>query len=49
MLAEDWSPATGFSPCRQARDILKAVRRKAEIGDLAEAREYARRRIYEDR
>jgi hypothetical protein len=42
LAARNWSPATGFSPCRQVRDVLKLMRRKGEIGEVEEARERAR-------
>ena len=38
-----WSPATGLSQCGVARDLLKQIRRKAEIGEVETYREQARR------
>jgi hypothetical protein len=37
-----WSPATGFSPCGEARDRLKSVLRSATLGELEAARERSR-------
>ncbi|MEP6504298.1 MAG: hypothetical protein ABJD97_13265 [Betaproteobacteria bacterium] len=42
LAARDWSPATGFSECQQARDVLKILLRKGQVGEVEEARERAR-------
>jgi len=43
MFSAHWSPATGLSKCGVARDLLKEIRRKAEIGEVETYREQARR------
>ena len=41
-LSKHWSPATGMSECQVLRDGLKTVKRSAQIGELAAARERVR-------
>jgi hypothetical protein len=41
-LGRHWSPATGLSECQVLRDGLKTVKRSAQIGELAAARERVR-------
>ena len=38
-----WSPATGFSECREMRDTLKRVLRSAQVGEVEAMREQARK------
>lgn len=38
-----WSPATGFSECRDMRDSLKKLLRVAEVGEVEALREQARK------
>ncbi len=41
--AARWSPATGFSECREMRDSLNRLLRSAQVGEVEEMRERARR------
>jgi hypothetical protein len=38
-----WSPATGFSECREMRDSLKRLLRSAQVGEVEAMREQARK------
>ena len=38
-----WSPATGFSECREMRESLKKLLRRAQVGDVEAMREQARK------
>ena len=38
-----WSPATGFSECREMRDSLKKLLRRAQVGEVEALREHARK------
>ena len=38
-----WSPATGFSECREMRDTMKQLLRKAQVGEVEAMREQARK------
>ncbi len=38
-MSRTWSPGTGLSDCGMVRDGLKAMRRNAQVGELAAARE----------
>jgi hypothetical protein len=42
IVAARWSPATGFSKCRDMREDLKRLRRAAEIGEVEAMHERAR-------
>lgn len=43
LFAAHWSPSTGASKCGIARDLVKEIRRKAEIGEVETYREESRR------
>ncbi len=37
-----WTPATGFSPCDDARSLMSAMARKGKVGELEASREQSR-------
>lgn len=43
LAAAHWSPATGLAPCRDLREHLRLLDRKARIGEVEAMREEARR------
>ena len=43
VLAAHWSPATGFSPCQDLRDLVKMQLRSAQVGEVEALREQARK------
>ena len=43
VLAAQWSPATGFSACREMRNAMNKIRRSAQVGEVEALREQARK------